>query len=313
MNPLVLKTEYDENDIRSLINTNAEESVYLEFKSQGSLQITDSKKAEIAKDVSSFANSDGGLLIYGINEVGHKADSLSFVDGNQITKEWLEQVIQSKIARQIPGLRVHPIRFDGDLSRTVYVIQIPSSFDAPHMTSEKKFYKRGNFQAVQMEEYEIRALYNRKEKTDLTIGEPTIGEGGGGIAGGQKLVGAISCEIGFPIYNGSNSIESHYKLELSIPWIIVDESFNAPLSKFKNRVDDGNSIFSIPSQSPIFQGEIVTMARATIKVWTNTLNELTKPLKVKLYFTNGVREKEFSLYRRIKIRDKILEDWEWGY
>ena len=37
----------------------------------------DKKKAEIAKDVSAFANSDGGIILYGIEEQEHKAHALS--------------------------------------------------------------------------------------------------------------------------------------------------------------------------------------------------------------------------------------------
>jgi predicted HTH transcriptional regulator len=145
-----------EDDLKSLITLGVEESINLDFKAAGSLDITDKKKAEIAKDVSAFANSAGGMIIYGINEVNHKASSFSPIDGSTYTKEWLEQIIQTRIQRKIEDLKIIPVRIDNDVHKSIYVIKIPESSSAPHMTSDKKFYKRYNFESVQMEEHEIR-------------------------------------------------------------------------------------------------------------------------------------------------------------
>jgi predicted HTH transcriptional regulator len=163
------KEEYTERDILSLIEGKVEELISLEFKSGDSLGFEPGKKKELSKDVSSFANSAGGLIIYGINENNHVAESISFIDGNTITKEWVEQVIHSNIQRKIDGILIIPVRFENDVSKTVYVIKIPVSNQAPHMASDNRYYKRYNFQSVPMEEYEVRNLYNRLQKTDLSI------------------------------------------------------------------------------------------------------------------------------------------------
>ena len=85
------KEEYTEDDINRIVSEKWEESLNLEFKSSEELSNTDPKKKEISKDVSAFANSAGGIIIYGIQEENHVAEAVSFVDGNTITKEWLEQ------------------------------------------------------------------------------------------------------------------------------------------------------------------------------------------------------------------------------
>ena len=41
------------------------ESLNLDYKASGSLAKTNDKRAEITKDVSAMANSDGGVIIYG--------------------------------------------------------------------------------------------------------------------------------------------------------------------------------------------------------------------------------------------------------
>jgi len=156
------KTEYTEEDLRELISSQAEESIHLDFKAAGALDKTNEKRAEIAKDVSAFANSDGGIIVYGITEENHVASDFSFIDGNEYTKEWLERVINDGIQRRILGIQISPIRVNGDIKQTVYVVKIPRSANAPHMCVKRHiYYRRYNFESVPMEDYEIRDLYNR--------------------------------------------------------------------------------------------------------------------------------------------------------
>ena len=56
------------DQLQQLIRDNVEESLSLEYKSAGSFAKSDGKRAEVVKDVSAFANSSGGVLIYGIAE-----------------------------------------------------------------------------------------------------------------------------------------------------------------------------------------------------------------------------------------------------
>jgi predicted HTH transcriptional regulator len=53
-------------DIQKLIGTQVQESLNLDYKRSSS--ISNKARAEIAKDASAFANSDGGLIIYGVEE-----------------------------------------------------------------------------------------------------------------------------------------------------------------------------------------------------------------------------------------------------
>lgn len=76
------RKSYDLNFLQSIIDNEIEESIHIDFKRSESLSKTDLAKKEISKDISAFANSDGGIIIYGIEEINHKASNFSFVDGN---------------------------------------------------------------------------------------------------------------------------------------------------------------------------------------------------------------------------------------
>ena len=161
------KNEFTEDDLNNLIRDKIEESINLDYKAAGAL--ADNKIKEISKDVSAFANSDGGVIIYGIEEQNHVPKSFSFIDGNKITKEWLENKIDGNIQQNIEGLLIHPIRIDGKLEQTVFIVQIPMSSDAPHINGDKKYYCRHNFKSVPMEEYQVRNLYQRQSLTHMTL------------------------------------------------------------------------------------------------------------------------------------------------
>ena len=142
---LVPKTQID---LKNLIKNEIEENIHLDYKEARALENTDGKKNEISKDVSAMANAGGGVIIYGIKEhntkhTSHLPEEITPIDRIKISKEWLEQVIQSKISPKIEGLIIHPIALDSNSTDVVYVLEIPQSLKA-HQASDKKYYKRNN-------------------------------------------------------------------------------------------------------------------------------------------------------------------------
>lgn len=163
--------KWTEEFILNMIKEGVEEDLHLDYKSCDSLLKTDSKKKELSKDVSAFANSDGGTLIYGVKEDGNKPSHIDVgYDPSDITKEWIEQVINSKINRKIDGILITPVYlYSTDPTKCIYVVEIPKSNRAPHMASDNRYYKRYNFESVPMEDYEVRDVANREKKANLKL------------------------------------------------------------------------------------------------------------------------------------------------
>jgi hypothetical protein len=146
-------------EIDRLIVDEVQESLYLDYKD--SRAVDSSKFGELAKDVSAFANSDGGVIIYGIQEKDHlPLGKDGGVEHNKYSRERLEQVISSNISPRIDDIRIAQIPLSAATS--IYVIGVPKSFRAPHQSSDKKYYKRYNFQSLPMEDYEINDIRSRK-------------------------------------------------------------------------------------------------------------------------------------------------------
>jgi hypothetical protein len=295
-------------DIDNYIHLQAEESINLDFKRGDALKIDDKTKREISKDVSAFANSDGGIIIYGIEEKNFKADNLVFVNGNIITKEWLEQIINSRIQRKIDGLIIEPIRYNGNIEQTIFVVKIPRSLNAPHMTSEKRFYKRYNFESVEMEEYEVRNLYTRQDKTHLEIGEPKISGSANALIGGKPMDFNASIQIN--IINKGQTIEKLYKVEVRTPRIVTIGSNPYSLQTFFNylvRHEETHSVFSIPNGSPLFQNELATIGTVDLKITSDNLHDLqNNPIIIRLFYSNGTEEKSFMLLDHLEFNGKKL-------
>jgi len=253
--------EWTESDILKMIENETPESLTLDYKRSDSLGKNDKKKNEISKDVSAFANSAGGILIYGIAEDGNVPTSIDAgVDPNEITKEWLEQVIGSRIQRRISGIRINQIKLSPPSTNVIYVIDIPQSNLAPHMAADKKFYKRFNFESIPMEEYEVRDVGNRNNKPDLDFE----------ILVGNKVVSpkTFSCDF---LLNNRSIVPAEY----TVVELYIDEHLNQTVhNRFKqstgyhyinvdsNEVADGKKVktkryykqLGIPDATPILYG-----------------------------------------------------------
>ncbi|MEY2879191.1 MAG: hypothetical protein RLZZ15_1571 [Verrucomicrobiota bacterium] len=152
-----------EEELRQWITNGVEESLTLDYKAKGAL--AKEKRGEIAKDVSAMANSAGGVVIFGVCEYPkdsgkqHLPEKIDPIDDSQFTKEWLEHVIAGGVRPRIPDLLVHPIRLAG--GGAVYVVVVPQGSTAHQAAERKLYFRRYNFEAVAMEDHEIRDVMQR--------------------------------------------------------------------------------------------------------------------------------------------------------
>jgi hypothetical protein len=109
---------------------------------------------ELSKQISAFANSGGGTLVYGLENtpIGkpRKIDSFGGVSLNlkNGTKEWLEDVIPDLVDASLINFNVYVLtNQDAEDSliandKGIFLIEIPSSEQAPHQANDNKYYAR---------------------------------------------------------------------------------------------------------------------------------------------------------------------------
>lgn len=151
-------------DLQRLVEEELQESLSLDYKASPALSKDSKARDELCKDVSAMANSAGGQIIYGIEEKNQKPVRVD--EGNStISREWIEQVIDSNVQPRMQGLVITPIQLEKGFG---YVITVPQSASrGAHQAPDKKYYKRQNFQSVAMEDYEIRDIMRRTSTPDL--------------------------------------------------------------------------------------------------------------------------------------------------
>ncbi|MCK5449425.1 ATP-binding protein [Candidatus Pacearchaeota archaeon] len=158
-----------EKDLQELINNKIEESTTLEYKSMDSL----TNNAEIAKDISAMANSEGGLIIYGIKEDAEKYPEEIEWSSDKGLKDKIDQVLSSKITRKIEGCNIKEVQSDRDNKKFVIVVNVPRSDIAPHQSNKsvevKKYYRRSNSRIREMEHGEVEDLFFARKRPKLEI------------------------------------------------------------------------------------------------------------------------------------------------
>ena len=129
---------------------------------------SDKDKKEFLYDISSFANTSGGHLIFGVKEnngVPTEICGLDIPDADAVILQ-LENKIRDGIAPRIPGIAAQAISLSNN--RIVIVFRIPRSFSQPHMITFKnasKFYARNSAGKYQMDVGELRTAFTLSQNT----------------------------------------------------------------------------------------------------------------------------------------------------
>ena len=170
-----------EAELKRMLEEQRPEDLHLDYKDKGSLLAPGrdkQKRAEdISKDVSSFLNSDGGVLVYGVPETNDPnttggapipgGPDVGFQRGD-IDKETIENLVTTNIQpRPGPNLfRVTEVPYD---ERVVFVVEAAVGIGDVWQAKDRRYYKRFNYKAEPMEHYEINLARNRNVGPNLKL------------------------------------------------------------------------------------------------------------------------------------------------
>jgi hypothetical protein len=160
----VIRKNWTEGDVNALIGRS--ESIRLEFKSLA--DPSDQKWVEeVSKQVSAFANTEGGELILGVREERKGNTRIATaIEGvpTTLARERLQQVVESNVSPDLTGVRVQVIRISGISERVVFVIQIPQGSTA-YQAHDGRYYGRSEFEVKYLRDRDIRLRMNRGKIT----------------------------------------------------------------------------------------------------------------------------------------------------
>jgi Putative DNA-binding domain len=154
------KKDIHEWDETYLLNLPSGEFDWIEFKESKKLDFSlsginrDVVLRELSKQISAFANSGGGVIVFGIENPKSgqplKVDTEGGVSLNlqKGTREWLEDVIPNLVDFPISKVNVYELTAkENEASqikpdKAIIIVDIPSSEQAPHQASDNLYYAR---------------------------------------------------------------------------------------------------------------------------------------------------------------------------
>jgi len=153
--------DLSERDLLDQIQAGVPEGVLVDYK-RDLYGRADTDVREFLKDVSSFANTSGGHLIIGMDEMAGIPTALAPLSGNSDQElQRLENLARDGLEPRVAGLRMKavPIGAGG----YAIVLRIPKSWNPPHRVAARntnRIYGRNSAGAYEYSVEELRVVFN---------------------------------------------------------------------------------------------------------------------------------------------------------
>lgn len=124
------------------------------------------KSVDIATDVAAFANSNGGMLLYGVGEDKHKRLTRSTPIPLAGAAERVDQIVRTGVA-EAPVIEIRPLPLTPGAPNGYLAVIVPPSPRAPHMVvvdGEHRYYGRSATGNYTMGEAKVASLYERRAR-----------------------------------------------------------------------------------------------------------------------------------------------------
>ena len=157
-----LYSNISETDLQSLVEDQVAEGKNIEYKS-ALPNNSDRDKKEFLADISSFSNSSGGYIFFGINEKNGLPVDFKGLRDIDTDAEILrfENLLRDSISPRLPGISIRPISIKD--KGPVLAMHIPKSWASPHMVTYagvSKFFSRNSAGKYQLDVFELRSAFN---------------------------------------------------------------------------------------------------------------------------------------------------------
>ena len=169
------------DDIAQMIAQGQEEHLQLDFKTVRAAHIDRDDRKRLAKYLSGFANSSGGLVIWGVvaRKNDHGVDCATASEEISPLGLFLTQLNNftgQAVSPMVDGVRHRIIETAAD--RGYAITLVPESISGPHMAKlgEDRYWKRSGDSFYKMEHFDLEDMFGRRQKPDLQI-IPALMEG----------------------------------------------------------------------------------------------------------------------------------------
>jgi hypothetical protein len=166
------------SDVKRLIDDAVPESLHVDYKQELHLDNRDEKK-EFLRDITAFANAEGGLLVYGVKEDRDSngkpngvpgvapGTTLSNRDAGILS---IEHLLKDGIDERLPSFELQALLVSD--SNYIVLIRIPPSLRSPHMVvlgGERRFYIRMNGGKQDMSTAQLRDVVMKTQSIEERV------------------------------------------------------------------------------------------------------------------------------------------------
>jgi hypothetical protein len=162
-------------NLEDFITNGQEEHLQLDFKTVNKANcLSRDDRKNLAKAISGFANSGGGLIIWGI-DARKNADGVDgaigkvVIDPIQEFITCLTEVTGQAVSPLVDGVR-HRSILENDTAGFAVTI-VPESDSGPHMAKlgEDRYYKRSGDSFYKMEHFDLEDMFGRRRRPNLVL------------------------------------------------------------------------------------------------------------------------------------------------
>jgi hypothetical protein len=174
--------QIDEVKINNYIDEGKEENLRLDFKLTETTDFSRrNDRKNFAKSLSGFANSSGGLIVWGVEANDNNEEGIDCASG----KQEIENIGQflTKL-NEYTGDATSPV-VEGVLHKSVEtsngkgfaISLVPESINGPHMAKlgEDRYYKRSGDSFYKMEHFDVADMFGRRPRPELHLRAQPIG------------------------------------------------------------------------------------------------------------------------------------------
>jgi hypothetical protein len=162
--------------ITSFIAQKQEEHLHLDFKTVANSDLSSKEdRRNLARSISGFANSNGGIIIWGI-KARKNADNIDCameiveISKPDLLVSRLNSLTGESTSPIVDGVR-HRVITDPITASSVVATLVPETDSGPFMArlGEQRYYKRSGDSFYQMEHFDLEDMFGRRQKARLEI------------------------------------------------------------------------------------------------------------------------------------------------
>jgi hypothetical protein len=203
-------------DVKTLIENKTLESQTLEYKMPELLN----DRNKICATISAFANSVGGLIIFGIEEdrTTRLPSKIKWVDLNSWNKERIQDIIIHNIQPLIDNIRIEIISNPENNLEGLIMVEVFESLRAPHQAPNRLYYRRIGNEDIPMPDDLIRDMMFKRQSPSLDAVFQAIKNGI--VWGGNELSEELHIRLG--LINDGKTIAKDIMAIFTFPkeWVV---------------------------------------------------------------------------------------------